>query len=283
MLECNLRESAAALWEPRNLRKAVTSVDVLSKRHMTVNIARMTFGSYRLSFDEQQKRVAEASQALRLERIVRVRRQARLFEAEQLQKHKCSETESKALNNRQRRAAQDASRDRMVTALMRQYSREIKDIGRAQKNAESIAQTERSDERKRERQQRIDDRHRHQCFNRAVHLLRKADAEKKRFLVHLLQKREASKRQCREMANKYGASLVTEGRSVSNDEKEWTQSRACQRWTDHAIDFRFSRTHQQLGIADGAYKHLTCKEQGNAMAAAKNEQIRLVATHLRSC
>ena len=234
----------------------------------------MTFGSYRLSFDEQQKRVAEASQASRLERIVRVRRQAQLFEAEQLQKHKCSAAASNALKNRQRCAAQEAMRDRMVTALLRQYSREIKDIGRAQKNAESIARMERSIQKERERQQRTDDRHQQQRFNQAVHLLRKADTEKKRLLMHLLQKREASKWQCREMANKYGASLLAEDRSVPDNEKEWTQRRACQRWADHAIDFRFSRTHQQLGIADRTQRHLSCEEQENAMSAAKTEQIR---------
>lgn len=231
----------------------------------------MAFGSYRLSIDEQQVRIAEAAHASRFNRIADVRRQSNLFAAEQREKYKTSLAAAESSSRRQQIASWEAKREQTVRNLLRQYGREMQHLGRAQIDASQAALLESASQSEMRLQEEMRNDRKRQRFSEALRRVRKSETVKRRVVARLVGKRKEEMERGREIAAQYNQTRSTESTAVAQVNERVLRER--KREKEAAIDFRFSRTHQQLGTMD-AVRHHSQERRENALVAAESERAR---------
>lgn len=227
----------------------------------------MAFGTYRLSFDEQERLRFDAVRVARRRRLAKVRHQARAFELEKLREYKIACIAEEERSRYRNWIALEKETERKLAALLRQRGREIELLGKAQRDARMAVRREENFENEWRRIGNERDERKTERFLSALRFARETNAAKQKRVHCLIENRKEEMERSRIQAAK--ARRVKRNVEPTKTELKRLSNIGIRK---QSYDFLNTRRHRSLGIGEGI--EVYAQDTQNANLEAKNENLR---------
>eukprot|EP00210_Caulerpa_lentillifera_P000886 g857.t1 len=233
----------------------------------------MSFGSYRLSVEEQKANAIKTAKDARVQRIIEVRKQDKLNNHKRNKTVKSVSIEADLLVEQQAELDWKRNQSHYQQILLRQHICELKCMGTAQTNAKRAALEEISNKKEHNMQQQCNERLKLHRYKTAINVLRNETKQRTLRVHRLVVKRSNEKENARLLARQYAKAEKKQPKSLQEANMELYSFKQLAR-NHNAIDFKFSRAHEGLDVPISVLKPVHT-DQTTASENAEFERRRL--------